>query len=178
MAGEDTTDDVSTDTDADGTDQPKPSQGKVLREKLETTLTRNAELEGKLLIHESGLGHLSERQRRAVIREAQEDGKDLTVDLLKEVAKDLGFGQGGAPPNENGNGDGGNDDGRNAGDDDTDEPLNSMDAIDRAARRAVPVDDPGSFEAKIKAAKSQGEVEALIRSDGYKVGIVHEMDTQ
>lgn len=164
----------------DGTDDGKPKNtGKVLREKLETTLTENQVLKGKLLVYESGLGHLNERQQRAVIREASEDGKELTAELLKEVARDLGYAEPPKPEPKN-DGEGANQDGQGGNDGDeqvtVEDALNSMDAIERASRQSLPDNDPNSFQNKLMAARSSAEVEALIKREGHKVGIVHETD--
>lgn len=162
--------------EGEGSKPPKATTGGVMRKKLEDTLTENSTLKGQLLIHESGLGHLNEKQRRAVVREAQEGGVELTADLLKETAKDLGYDKPAEPKNEGGEGGPVNEGGSTHSTEEEVEPLNNIDAIDRATRKATSPVDTGSFEAKIKAAKSAEEVEAIIRTEGHKVGIVHQWD--
>lgn len=165
----------------------KATEGSVLRTKLEDTLTENQALKGQLLIFQSGLGHLNEKQQRALVREASEDGAELTAELLKSTAKELGYaeapkqeakgegGEGGEGGNEGGNG---NEGGATNANELVETALNSMHAIDIAARQALPDTDPQSFENKMKAAKSGDEVMALIRSEGHKVGIVSELDVE
>lgn len=165
-------DNESNNEDDDNSQSGKPT-GKQMREKLEQALSENAALKGQLLIHDSGLGHLTERQRRAVIREAQDEGKDLTADLLKSVAKDLGYEQP-KQPTQQGEGD-------NSGEGDpnpVNESLDNLDAIDRTTRQGAPSMDPNSFEQKIANAKTAEEVEAIIRTDGAKVGLIHEHDVE
>lgn len=164
-----------------GEEQP-PKGGGELRKKLEETLAKNAELEGRLAIHDAGLSHLTDKQRRAVVRDVQDDGKEVTAETLKAAAKDLGYpetkpvekpeGEGSGEGGEGTNGEGGE------GQPNLDEVLTSYDAVERARRTAVPNDDPTSFESRIKAAKSSAEVEALIKTEGHKVGIVHEHDIE
>lgn len=175
-------DDDGNGTGTEGEGEPKPKEsGKELRTKLEGALAKNAELEGRLAVHEAGLAHLSEKQRKAVIRDVQDDGKELNAETLKAAAKDLGYTTEAPKPKSEGEGnEGGNEGGEGgAGDgtpDPTEEALDGFDAIDRARRQAVPNDDPTSFEHRINNAKSKEEVEALVRKEGHKVGIVHEWD--
>lgn len=164
----------------------KTTEGSVLRTKLEDTLTENQALKGQLLIFQSGLGHLNEKQQRALVREASEGGAELTAELLKATAKELGYaeapkqeakgegGEGGEGGNEGNNGNEGSPGAAEV----VETALNSMHAIDIAARQALPDTDPLSFENKLKAAKSADEVMALIRSEGHKVGIVSELDVE
>lgn len=162
------------------TGAPPKETGKQLREKLETALSQNADLAGRLAIHDAGLSHLSEKQRRAVVRDAGEDGKEVTADTLKAAAKELGFAT--EAPKEKAEGEGGNEneggEGVNNNGDETEveEALTSFEAIERARRRSVPDTDPQSFENRMKATKSTAEAEALIKREGHKVGIVHEHD--
>lgn len=170
---------------AENQEQQQQTEGGVLRKKLTDTLEENQTLKGKLLIHESGLGHLNEKQRNAVVREAQESGSDLTPELLKTAAKELGY-QTEAPKQDQNKGqEQGGDDGGNNGqvevnnnDTDQDDAINSMDAVSRAMRQAAPSTDPTSFDAKLAACKNTAEVEALIRSEGHRVGIVHALDVE
>lgn len=155
--------------------EPKKETGKQLRDKLENALTENTGLKAQLAIHEAGLSHLSEKQRRAVVRDLQDDEKEVTADNLKAAAKDLGYPESAAKPKDEGGGEDEEPPGRN---DPAEEALNSLDAIEQARRQAIPDTDPGSFEAKVKAAKSQDEVVALVRNEGHKVGVVHEWDME
>jgi len=171
-------DDTDTGEDAGEGNKETPKQ---LRTKLETTLSENADLRGKLLIHEAGLGHLTQKQRNAVVNDAKEGGKELTPDLLKASAKELGFpetlgNEGDKPnPNDANNGDqAGNENGDEG--DPTTNALTGMEAIEAAQRRTTTVAADGSFEQKLNNAKTQAEVEALIRTEGSKVGLVHEWD--
>lgn len=161
-------------------EQPKQTAGKVMRQKLEDTLTENQALKGKLMVHEAGLSHLTEKQRNAAIRDATEGDAELTTESLKKSAKELGFpeqSKQAANGNESGEGgESGNDAGGGEGDES--DPANSMEAIEQAQRRTVTVPADGSFEQKLRDAKSTQEVEALIRTEGHKVGIVHEWDTE
>lgn len=67
----------------------------TLRQKLEDANKRNKSLEERLTITEAGLTHLSDRQRKTILREMREDGEEITADNFKKVAKDLGWD---APP--------------------------------------------------------------------------------
>jgi hypothetical protein len=177
MADDNDTDDTNNSDDGDGgAAKETPRQ---LRTKLEATLTENAEMKGKLLIYESGLGHLTEKQRKAVVRDAAESGKELTPDLLKASAKDLGFPE--TLKTESESGSHGNQDRGDSGDGEGNDAMNTdalsgMDAIEQAQRRTVTTASEGSFADKMAKAGSQAEVEALIRSEGSKVGLVHEWD--
>lgn len=175
-------DETTTEGNEGGKETPKQ-----LRNKLETTLSENAELKGKLLIYDAGLGHLTEKQRKAVVRDASESGGEVTADMLKASAKELGFpetlktetetpkpGEGGE---QNGQGNERNDGGE-GNDADTVDALTSMDAIEQAQRRTVTTAADGSFADKMSKATTQADVEALIRSEGHKVGIVHEWDVE
>lgn len=169
-----------------GEPKPKESPGKKMREQLETALAANKDLSTRLALHEAGLGALSDRQKKAIVREAVEEGKEITGDYLKEIAKDLGFKAPAAPkegaettdpPNNNSNGQNQHEgeDGDNPPDPSVDEDMSYMEAIDRVARRGNSA-DPDSFEAKITAATTQEEVKALIRQRGQRVGILLEED--
>lgn len=175
------------------TEEPKETP-KALRQKLEAANAKNKELSGKLLIHESGLSHLKPKQIQAVLKMHDED-KDMTPDSLKAVAEELGYStevlkgnskkegdEGEGQPNQDGsqngnqNNNGNQDDNLNE-DGDLVIPLNNMDAIERANRRSNTTSDT-DFATKMNSAKSQAEIEALIRSEGHKVGIVHEWDVE
>lgn len=177
----------------EGNNEGTKETPKQLRNKLETTLSENAELKGKLLIHEAGLGHLSEKQRKAAVRDASESGNELSPELLKASAKELGFpdapkteGENNSNGQEQGN-DNGQGDGQGEGQpnpDDVPDPtaaeaLNSMDAMDQAQRRAASTTvTVGSFQDRMNKAGSAAEVEAMIRSEGHRHGIVHEWDVE
>lgn len=161
----------------------KPETGKALRTKLETTLTENQSLKGQLLIFESGLGHLNDKQRAAVVRDASEGGAELTAELLKTSATELGFNTE-APKSESqngseggeGNNESGNEGGEEVIDTNADDAVDYFTAIEQAQRAASPNADTKSFEAKLRACKSNAEVDALIRTEGHRVGIVLEED--
>jgi hypothetical protein len=65
----------------------------ALRQKLEDANRRNKQLEERLTITEAGLNHLSDRQRKTILREMREDGEEITADNFKKVAKELGWGE-------------------------------------------------------------------------------------
>lgn len=175
---DDDNDDTGNDNDSGNDSKPT---GKQLRERMEAALAENATLKAQLMVHNAGLGHLSDAQRRAVVREASEGGKEVTADLLKAAAKDLGFPEATASittttNDDTGNNDtGGNDDQGTGGNTDTD-PLNNMEAIERAQRAAVHNAGELAFADRLAKAGSKAEVEAIIRESGHSVGIVHEMD--
>lgn len=183
--------------DNDGSDDGNENGGgeetketpKALRQKLEAANAKNKELAGKLLIHESGLSHLNPKQIQAVLKMHDEDA-EMTPESLKDVAKELGYTTEAPKGNQN---EGGNEDegqqnqqnqnGNQNGNQNENEdgdlviPLNNMEAIERANRAAQRTTGGESdFTTKMNAAKSTEELEALIRSEGHKVGIVHEWD--
>ena len=178
MADENDNDAGSGDGAGEGSEgDGKKSPGKQMREKLETTLAENVELKGKLLVHEAGLSHLTPKQRNAAIRDATEDGAELTVDSLKKSANELGFPE---QPKQttNGEGDKDGDKAKDDGEGNEPDPETGLEAIEMAQRRVPTTPADGSFEQKIANAKSQEEVEALIRSEGHKQGIVLEADIE
>lgn len=65
----------------------------ALRQKLEDANKRNKQLEERLTITEAGLSHLTDRQRKTILREMREDGEEITADNFKKVAKELGWGE-------------------------------------------------------------------------------------
>ena len=102
---------------------------------------RVAAFEQREQLREYGLGHLSARQQRSVLRELAEEGKDLSKEIALEIAEDLGFKTAPDPtPNTDGNGttppattsttddQGGNNDPPN----DSEDALTAMDLMDRA----------------------------------------------
>ena len=167
-------------------EEGKAPTGKALREKLEETLTKNAELTGELLMVNSGLAHLTPKQRKAVLRDVQDDGKELSADTLKAAAKDLGYNEAKETRQES----------KESGEDEEltpeqiaakiaeeeaalegdEEPLDGFEAIERATRKAGPSTDPQSFEYRLNNAKTREEAESLIKKEGFKVGLVHEDD--
>lgn len=165
----------------EGNEEQPPKGGGELRKKLEETLAKNADLSGKLAIHEAGLSHLSERQRRAVVRDVQDDEKEVNADTLKAAAKELGYPETKVAEKPEGEGEDGGEGAEGEGGEgqpNPEEVLSSFDAIERARRAAVPQSDPTSFESRMKATKSAAEAEALIKTEGHKVGIVHEHDIE
>lgn len=172
------------DPDDEGNEPKKESPGKQMRAQLEQTLAANKDLTTRLALYEAGLGNLTDRQKKAIVREANEEGKEVTGELLKEIANDLGFQAPKQDPkdtkddsaNQNGNQNGNQQqENEDPPDPSVDEDLSYMDAIDRVARRGIS-SDPDSMEAKIAAAKTQDEVKAIIRAQGQKVGILLEED--
>lgn len=176
-------DDGNGNDDGNGDGQGNGDQsGSQLRATLEQTIATNKQLTGRLMIYESGLGHLTEKQRNAVVRDASEGNKELTPDLLKTAAKELGFPT--EPPKQqaqndgddngqqNQNGQEGNDDGTGEGVHVVDESLTYMDVIEQGIRAGNAAPAPDSFEHKMKNAKSPEEVQSLIRQEGHKHGIV------
>lgn len=67
-----------------------PEDPAQLRKKLETALSENRQLKVANTLHESGLSHLSEVQRQAMMLTIPK-GTDLTADALKAQATALGF---------------------------------------------------------------------------------------
>lgn len=63
----------------------------TLRQKLEDAIKRNKQLEERLTITEAGLNHLSDRQRRTILRDMRDDGMEISADNFKKVAKELGW---------------------------------------------------------------------------------------
>lgn len=161
-------------TEGEGSEKA-PSPGKVMRDKLEATLAENQTLKAELAVHNAGLGHLSPKQRNAAIRDATEDGAELTADSLKKSAEELGFAL--TPKQESKGGGEGSGEGSNEGEGEPD-PVTGLEAIEQAQRRVPQTPADGSFEQKIANAKSAEEVEAIIRNEGQKVGIVLEADVE
>jgi len=71
----------------DDIDDPKD-----LRTKLEAANKRARAAEERATIAEAGLTHLSDRQRRNILRDMRDENMDITADNFKKVAKELGWG--------------------------------------------------------------------------------------
>lgn len=176
---------------------------KTLRGKLEAALKENngyksqiADLQGQVL-----MPHLNKRQRRSVLRELAEDKLDVNEDNIKDVAKDLGYNmEPTAPPtnndgNQNGDQNQGGDGGENSnanngegsgdgsGKPDVKLPPEVVVALEASGYMDIvqqysdgPSHDLG-FEEKMNSAKSPEELDAIIRAEGPRHGIMLETDT-
>jgi hypothetical protein len=191
-------------------DEQDPSKLRQLIDSAHSKLgekdTRIKELEGRLAVSESGLGHLNDVQRGAIIHVIG-DG-EVTADSMKAAATSLGFSL--APPQQNNqptnqpsqqgqqnqnqnNGDG------NANSDDANQPqflkpmFDSEHPDPREARNvaiqgltefeyaAVMAQRGGTgtrdFKEAIDKATSKEEVLAVIRQQGRNEGLILEGDT-
>ena|SRR5215207_5264736 len=70
----------------DDIDDPKD-----LRTKLEAANKRARAAEERATIAEAGLTHLTDRQRRNIMRDMRDENMDITADNFKKVAKELGW---------------------------------------------------------------------------------------
>jgi hypothetical protein len=140
-------------------------------------------------LREAGLGHLSKRQRRVILRELQEDGTDFTADAAKDIAKELGYKTEAepAPTNQqqqsqqdqgqqsNGNSDSTND----AGDTTNDEPESALTAIalmQQASGMSAGTPVNNDFSTEMKGARNKEELRSLIRNKGARHGVIHDWD--
>lgn len=133
---------------------------------------------------EAGLGHLSDRQRRTILRDLSEEGTEFSPEAAKKIAEELGFPT--APPSApTSNGQGVATNPAPVGNQQQDPPVPSpanqaldafsnMQTAQQAAIRGN--NDPG-FQAKVKATKSPEELRDLIRREGAASGLVHSWDT-
>lgn len=159
-----------------------------LRTQLEAEKEKNKQLAAtnetykqKEQLDTLGLGHLSDRQRRVLIRELKDEGKGLDdATSVASVVTDLGLPA--EPPKPPGQGnDNGNDDGQQQQqqqeeDEEIEGALSAVALMQRAHRMSASTEVKTDFETQMKDTKSKEELRDLIRSKGPRHGIVHEWD--
>ncbi len=170
------------------TDNENPGDLRNQRDQLANT---NKDLAAKLAayeqdeqLREAGLGHLSKRQRRTILREMAEEGTDFSADSAKEIAKELGYKTEAdtttpPPTNDAGQGNGNGQQGQPQNQDqdpDIEDSLTAMDLMRKAQAVAAGNAPSSDFESEIKATKSKEELTDLIRTKGARHNIVHEWD--
>lgn len=167
------------------TNQDDPAK---LRDKLDAALASNKALKAENTILNSGMGHLNEHQRRAMISHIGKE--DVTADSLKKAATDLGFPT--EPPSStpppssdaNGNNDAnnGNPPANNAPPEPPPDPsvVESLDQLDDMERahimqmrrdRGVHVSTE-DYDKAINDANSAEEIERIVETMGPSVGIM------
>jgi hypothetical protein len=174
----DTTDDTTT-------DEPSPGDlRKMLKEEQEKN-RKNAEriaaFEQDEQLREAGLGHLSKRQRRAVLRELSDEGTEFSADAAKEMAKELGYKTEADTPtptptpagDAGGNGQQGNGEGEG---EDAEDALSAIALMDKARRQSANTEVSNDFTGEMRKTKSKEELTDLIRTKGGRHGIIHEWD--
>ena len=164
-----------------------------LRVKLETAnklnqdlTTRLQSLEQDTQLRDAGLGHLSQRQRRVILRELQEEGTDFSVDSAKEIAKELGYSETPPPPANDQTSDQGNGQGTGQSNDlgqgqqqEPEEPLTALEVLaqqDKARRVSSSNRGQPDLTTQINQAQSKDELRGLIRDKGGRAGIVLDAD--
>lgn len=136
-------------------------------------------------LREAGLGHLTKRQRRTLLRDMNEEGTEFTADAAKEIAKEYGWPtepEQPKPPTGEGNG-------QQQGDGQQQEQvvvsengnlaedaLSALALMQQARGHSASTQVRGDFEQRMKAAKSKEELRDLIRTEGPRHGIIHEWD--
>jgi hypothetical protein len=180
----DTTDNTTTDDKPGDLRKQLDDANKVNRENA----ARIAAFEQDEQLREAGLGHLSKRQRRIVIRELQEEGTDFDPEAAKDMAKELGYKTEADPPptttTTQSNGDQGNSQGTDTnagqggddGDEDAEDALTAIALMDRARRQSAASEVSNDFSTDMKKTKNKEELTELIRTKGPRHGIVHEWD--
>lgn len=193
----------------DNDDDPK-----TLRGKLEAALKDNAELKAqnsglnsRLVFHEAGLSHLSNRRRNALLSDFEDPSK-VTKEELLEAAKEEGWDTPPPPPQQqNGDSNGTTQQQPNDG---TQAPVNNgiqnpptgqapvqgdpnaptADMVAAAAAAGISADElasvmaqrpttfTGTFEDAMKKATTQEEVLAAIQQAGPTVGVVLSTDVE
>jgi hypothetical protein len=161
-----------------------------LRKMLEESNKQQAALQAQLaqynqdeaLREQAGLGHLSKRQRGAILRELQADGKEFNPETAKEMATELGYKLTPTTPTPTttdpaptGDGSGGNGGGE-GGQPQPDDNMTAFDVIARARAESASTRVGGDFEAEIRKAKNPEELTSLLRSKGPRHGMIHEWD--
>jgi len=167
----------------DTTTQDNPGDLRNQRDKLQKErdelAARLSALEQDEQIREAGLGHLSKRQRRTILRELAEDGTDFSADAAKDVAKELGYalestppppppGDSTTPPTPPANGNGSTED---EGDE-----MTAWALIDQARRESASNRVGTDFETEMRKADSPEELRDLIRTKGPRHKMIHEWD--
>jgi hypothetical protein len=161
-----------------------------LRKMLEESNKQQAALQAQLAQHnqdealreQAGLGHLSKRQRGAILRELQADGKEFNPEAAKEMATELGYKLTPSTPTPTttdpapaGDGGAGNNGGE-GGQPQPDDNMTAFDVIARARAESASTRVGGDFEAEIRNAKNPEELTSLLRSKGPRHGMIHEWD--
>lgn len=184
---------------ADNDDHLQGDQGEEkphdLRRQLEEEKARNKELSSKNKAYEqdeqlrdAGLSHLSKKQRRSVLRDLADDGKEFSPEAALEAAKELGYSLESAPPS-NGERQTGQQtqqqNQENGEDSEAEDALSALGLMERAKRAAASNQVNPDFikEMEAVAAKHPRDSRAarealtdLIRTKGPRHGIIHEWD--
>jgi hypothetical protein len=163
-----------------------------LRDKLDAALNTNKKLQAQLALHEGGMSHLNDAQRRALVSQV---GKgDMTKDNLVQAAKDLGFpteppapatppaGDGGQGQNgNNGSNQPPTNDANDAPDPSIANSLDQLDDMEKAHIMAMRAErgigfSTEDYDKAMNEATTQEEVENVIRRLGPSVGIRSDVD--
>lgn len=155
----------------------------LARDKEELT-QRLAQFEQREQLREAGLGHLSARQQRSILRELSDDGKDFSKEDALAVAEELGFKTSAEPTptptppptDSNGNGDTPPATPPGGGSDDSEDALTAMALMERARAAAAGNLGTSDFEQEIRKTNSAAELTNLVRTKGARHNIVHEWD--
>lgn len=161
-----------------------------LRKLLEESNKQQAALQAQLaqynqdeaLREQAGLAHLSKRQRGAILRELQADGKDFSPETAQAMATELGYKLTPATPTPTTTdpapvGDGGaGSNGGEGGQPHPDDNLTAFDIISRARAESASTRVGGDFENEMRKAKNPEELTSLIRAKGPRHGMIHEWD--
>lgn len=193
----------------DNDDDPKTLRGKL--EAANRTIgelkSQNSGLNSRLVFHEAGLSHLSNRRRNALLSDFEDPSK-VTKEELLEAAKEEGWDTPPAPPQQtNGDTNGTTQQQTNDG---TQAPVNNgiqnpptgqapvqgdpnaptADMVAAAAAAGISADElasvmaqrpttfTGTFEDAMKQATTQEEVLAAIQQAGPTVGVVLSTDVE
>ena len=164
---------------------------KDLRTKLEAALEREKQLisenttfKQEQQFRDAGLGHLSQRQRRILAREINEEGGEFNAETAMEVAKELGFPEKKVEQQQDGQGQQqqGQQQEQSQGDPQVDgrvnEALNGFQVAQTAQAAALRGQTDPSVETAIREAKTPEELRSIIRKRGAGVGIVHSFDVE
>jgi hypothetical protein len=89
-------DDLPPDPEGGG-EPPKPPSNRDLREKLETALANLRAVQQENMLYKAGLGHLNERQVKAVLSTFGKDD-EVTQKSLQDAVKELGWEKSTTPP--------------------------------------------------------------------------------
>lgn len=146
------------------------------KEKNKQLAARNKAYEQKDKLSDLGFGHLTDRQRRTLIRDLEEEGKDLDEESVKALAEEHGYP---AKPPQQQQQQGQNGDGQQQQQQEEEEPTDALTALSvmqQAARMSSSTTVDASFEDEMRKTKSKEELRDLIRSKGPRHGIVHEWD--
>lgn len=136
-------------------------------------------------LRELGYGHLNARQKRTLIRDLADEGKDLDAESVGAIVSDYGWPTE-APKQQQQENQDGQDNGQQQQqqqqddggefDDGVNDSLSAIGLMQRAARLSGGTEVKSDFEAEMKATNSKEELRDLIRTKGPRHGIVHEWD--